>query len=78
MRVTVSVESSSSEVGTTVDGGADIEAGTSTKAVAALKKTLRRYTRRQSEVYAEATHLVISVEDSGAGISTVCTCVCVS
>ena len=72
VRIIVSLENSSAELGATANGGADIEAGTSTQTAAALGKALRRYVRRQSEVYAESTHLVISVEDSGAGISTVC------
>ena len=69
--VTVSLEHSKAESGLTADVGADIETGTSTPKGEGIRKVLRRYTRRQSEVYAESTHLLITVEDSGAGISTV-------
>eukprot|EP01036_Dinobryon_divergens_P032321 gene32321-41883_t len=77
VRVLVSVESNSYEPGgvtATGEGDIDIEAGPVARRVAALNKALRRYgPRRQSLIYAESTHLVISVEDSGVGISTVFT-----
>ena len=71
MVVSVSLEHGSSESGLAVHTGGDIESGISVPKAASIRKLLGRYTRRQSEVYAESTHLVISVEDSGAGISTV-------
>ena len=68
----MSLEHGSSESGLAVDTGGDIESGRiPVPKAAGIRKLLSRYTRRQSEVYAESTHLVISVEDSGAGISTV-------
>ena len=83
MWVTLSVENSSTEADDAADGGEDIEMmrfttskRTSTTAMTTTTTTTTTclsevFSRRQSDVYAESSHFVIAVKDSGVGISKV-------
>ena len=76
MWVTLSVENSSIEADDPADGGEDIEmmrSSTSKRTSTTTTTTClsKVFSRRQSEVYAESSHFVIAVKDSGVGISKV-------
>lgn len=72
--VTLSVENSSIEADDPADGGEDIEmmrSSTSKRTSTTTTCLSKVFSRRQSEVYAESSHFVIAVKDSGVGISKV-------
>ena len=73
MWVTLSVENSSIEADDPADGGEDIEMmrSSTSKRTSTTTCLSKVFSRRQSEVYAESSHFVIAVKDSGVGISKV-------
>ena len=76
VRLSLSVESSSSGGGNGGESG-DIETGKSTGIAASFfNQALGRSSVRYSKTFAEVTYLVMSVHDSGVGISAVRSFLC--
>lgn len=74
VRLSLSVEMGCGEGEGDDDGDADIETGQSTRTIAAVSfvsRALGRSTVRYSKTFAEVNYLVMTVHDSGVGISAV-------